>query len=94
MQIIEITSLENGAHRNQTGQFSKIPMGWAVIPENLTVPDSFPFVDIEVQEQVVTQMTAREVPPTPEPEPVMPTTEERLSALESAMLAVMEVEHV
>ena len=42
----------------------------------------------------MTQMTAREVPPTPEPEPVVPTAEERLSALEGAMLAMMEVQNV
>ena len=32
MTIIELAALENGAHRNQTGDFSAIPDGWAVIP--------------------------------------------------------------
>ena len=94
MQMLEITAHENGAHRNQTGRFIRVPTGWAIVPENMELPDSFPFVDIEVEGQAVTQMTAREVPPTPEPEPVVPTAEERLSALEGAMLAMMEVQNV
>lgn len=94
MQIIEIEAQKNGAHRNQTGRFIRIPAGWAIVPENMELPDSFPFVDVEVEGQAVTQMTAREVPLTPEPEPVMPTTEERLSAVEGAMLAMMEVQNV
>ena len=92
MQVIEIKAQENGAHRNQTGHFARIPAGWAIVPENMELPDSFPFVDIEVEGQAVTQMMAREIPP--ESEPVTPTAEERLSALEGAMLAMMEVEHV
>ena len=84
MQIIEITAHENGAHRNQTGRFIRVPTGWAIVPENMELPDSFPFVDIEVEGQAVTQMTAR----------VVPTAEERLSALEGAMLAMMEVQNV
>ena len=48
MRIIEITALDNGAHRNQTGTFSAVPDGWAVIPENIVIPDTFPFVSIEL----------------------------------------------
>ena len=42
MRIVEIAALENGAHRNQTGAFSEIPEGWAVIPEDMALPDTFP----------------------------------------------------
>lgn len=51
MRMIEIKTLDNGAHRNQSGGFSAIPEGWAQIPEDLPVPDTFPFVNIEVAEE-------------------------------------------
>lgn len=66
MRIIEIAPLENGAHRNQTGMFAEIPEGWALIPEDMKTPDTFPFVDIKVKDGIVTGMTAGEMP---EPEP-------------------------
>ena len=70
MQIIEITALPNGAHRNQTGDFRTIPEGWAVVPEEMENPETFPFVNIETEDGVVTSMTAGTVPePEPEPEP-------------------------
>lgn len=80
MTIIEIAALENGAHRNQTGTFSNIPDGWAVVPEGMTIPDTFPFVGITVNNGVVTSMIAGTVPdPEPEPEPE-PTQLDRLEA--------------
>lgn len=75
MIIIEINSLSNKAHRNQIGNFPQIPEGWALIPEDMIIPDTFPFVDIEVEEvtyyneseepytmMTVTSMIAGEVP--------------------------------
>lgn len=78
MRIIEINALDNGAHNNQTiNGVIPVPEGWAVIPDDMTIPDTFPFVNITVadsdEESVpfVTSMTAGEVPePEPEPEPV------------------------
>ena len=72
MTMIEIVALENGAHRNQT-YHSFLPEGWAIIPRGLEIPDTFPFVDITVEEfegrAVVATMTPGVVPePTPEPE--------------------------
>ena len=58
MRIIKIEQLENGAHQNQICQISFIPDGWAVIPDNMDIPDTFPFVNIEVDGQTVTAMTA------------------------------------
>lgn len=84
MLIIEIEPLSNSAHRNQTinGNIS-IPDGWAVVPEEMEIPDTFPFVDITVDGQTVTSMTAGVVPePEPEPEPE-PTIDERVAALET-----------
>ena len=62
MRIIEITAQDNGAHRNQTGTFSAVPDGWAVIPDSISIPDTFPFVNIEVDGQTVTAMTAGTIP--------------------------------
>lgn len=67
MRIIEIAPLENGAHRNQNGGLSVVPSGWAVIPDDMTIPDTFPFVNITVKDGTVTSMTAGTVP---EVEPV------------------------
>lgn len=80
MQIIKIEAYENGGHANQTGTFSKVPDGYAVIPDGMAIPETFPFVDITVENGVVTSMTAGVVPePEPEPE-AEPTEEERLRA--------------
>lgn len=74
MTIIEITPLENGAHKNQTGSFSTVPDGWAIIPSGLDTPN-FPFGTITVDDSTpphVTSWTAGELPepePTPEEEP-------------------------
>lgn len=73
MRIIEIIALDNGAHRNQTGSFSVVPDGWAVIPDDLMTPN-FPFGEVTVDDSkppVVTGWTPGEIPepePTPEPE--------------------------
>lgn len=85
MLIIEIQPLENGAHRNQTCNLNTILDGWAEVPSSITVPDAFPFVDIEVNGQIVIDMTAGTVPePEPEPEPE-PTLEDRVSSIETAI---------
>jgi hypothetical protein len=52
VKIIEIQALENGGHRNQTSDFlTTIPNGWAQIPDDMPIPDTFPFVNIEVAEE-------------------------------------------
>lgn len=85
MLIVEIVALENGAHRNQKADYltaANLPNGWAIVPDDMTIPNTFPFVDIIVEGNTVTSMTAGVVPtPEPEPEPG-PTTEERIAALE------------
>lgn len=80
MKLIEIQALPNGAHRNQTGNFSTIPTGWAEIPADVAIPETFPFVDLVVEGQRVVSMTAGVVPdPEPQPEPE-PTETEQLRA--------------
>jgi len=80
MKLIEIQALPNGAHRNQTGNFPAIPTGWAIIPADMAIPRTFPFVDLVVEGDTVVTMTAGVVPePEPEPEPE-PTEMEQLRA--------------
>lgn len=83
MKIIEIEALENGAHRNQEllgMDYPEIPEGWAVIPEDMVIPETYPFVHIEAENGVVTAMTAGELPaPATETVPE-PTEQERLEA--------------
>ena len=50
MRIIEIKALENGAHRNQTGNFLYYPEGWAAIPDDMETPN-FPFGEIETTDE-------------------------------------------
>lgn len=75
MRIVKIIPFENGGHANQTGNFSSVPPGWAIIPGDLETPN-FPFGEIIVEKinglSVVTSWTPREMPepePIPEPEP-------------------------
>lgn len=81
MIIIEIQPQRNGAHRNQTIQGGMAcPDGWAIIPADTAIPETFPFVDLVVEGQHVVSMTAGVVPePEPEPEPE-PTETEQLRA--------------
>lgn len=85
MKIIEIEPLENGAHRNQelfgTALAPEdLPEGWAVVPEEMEVPESYPFVNIEAENGTVTAMTAGDVPaPEQKPTPA-PTAQDRLEA--------------
>ena len=84
MRIIEITALENGAHRNQSvdGEMA-LPNGWAVIPEEMEL-ENFPFGEMTVEEVegllTVTGWTPGELPePQPEEEPVVPVTDEEMA---------------
>lgn len=68
MRIIEINALENGAHRNQYTSDIPVPEGWAIIPDDMEIPETFPFVIIEHVDGVVTKMIEG-VMPEPQPEP-------------------------
>jgi hypothetical protein len=65
MRIIEINSLDNGAHRNQSGSFNTIPVGWAMIPDNMET-QNFPFGEVEAEEidgvMIVTKWTPVALP--------------------------------
>jgi hypothetical protein len=75
MRIIEIAALDNGAHRNQSGEFSAIPFGWAVAPDDLHM-ENFPFGEV-VAESVdgvptVTRWTPGVVPEKVDPSQNLP----------------------
>lgn len=75
LRIIEITALENGAHRNQTFH-GVLPEGWAVVPEGMET-ENFPFGDITVEEvNGVPTVTSWTPLPIPEPEPIPEPTED------------------
>lgn len=86
MKIIKIEPCGNGAHANQTSSSTfPVPDGYALIPDDMPIPDTFPFVDIEVEGDnppIVTKMTAGVVPPPPEP-----SVEERIAALKAQLEA-------
>jgi hypothetical protein len=80
MTIIEIASLSNGAHRNQTilGVLSKIPEGWAVVPDEMELP-KFPFGEVKTKKTNGIMTVTKWIPGTlPEPEPT-PETEPEAS---------------
>ena len=78
MKYIEIQALPNGAHRNQFGGLIE-EEGWAIIPEDMEIPNTFPFVNIEVEDGIVTSMTEGIVPE-PQPYVPQPTVLEQLRA--------------
>lgn len=66
MNLIKISALPSGAHENRNTPWeTTVPEGWAFIPKNVIIPESFPFVDIEVQEidgvQTVIKMTGHKI---------------------------------
>lgn len=94
MKIIEIKALENGAHRNQTANLNTVPEGFARIPDDMTIPDTFPFVDIETAEidgvMTVTKMTAGTVPAPEQPTP----SEQREQAYETMKIIEWQGEQI
>lgn len=71
MHIIKIAAEVNGAHANQVGQFDVVPDGWAQIPEDMNLPDTFPFVKLTISKGVVKTIKPGTVPQ-PEKEPERP----------------------
>lgn len=70
MKMLEISALENGAHRNQT-YHGVLPEGWAVDRDNLCVA-AFPFGEVTAEEvdgvMTVTAWTPGEIPEVEEAE--------------------------
>ena len=64
MKMLEIKSLPNGGHKNQS-YHGVLPHGWAVVPDGATLVN-FPFGEVEASEvdgvMTVTKWTPGEVP--------------------------------
>lgn len=94
MTIIKTAPQDNGAYQNQTGDFKAVPEGYIAIPDEfMNVWEEYkPFVVIEIENGEIVSMVdnpeAREAAQTPETPP-MPTQEERLTALENALLELI-----
>jgi hypothetical protein len=83
MRIIEIAPLDNGAHRNQNGDLSVIPEGWAVVPADLET-ENFPFGEVEVTDvDGVATVTSWSPLPIPEPEPMPEPAPSQLDIIEA-----------
>lgn len=69
MKIIELSALSNGAHRNmESSAWLAPPEGWAMIPEEMALPDTYPFVEVEAEE-IDGVMTVTALTPGTMPEP-------------------------
>lgn len=83
-KMIEVRALDNGAHRNQT-YHGTLYEGWAIVPKDMELPSSFPFVEIEVAEidgvLTVTNMTEGVLPAPEEPTEREPSADEILDAM-------------
>lgn len=58
MLFIKIDKNPDGSHAFQTG--GALEQGWAIIPEDIEIPDTFPYVNIEVNDDMVVSMTTEE----------------------------------
>ena len=93
MTIIKIDSLKNGQHPIESQSERKICWldGYIAVPIHLEakVWETLGWCDLDIRDGVLVGITPTERPdPEPEPETV-PSYEERLAALESAMMAMM-----
>ena len=95
MRLVKIDAYENGTHDNQIGGLSRVPEGWAVIPEDM-VCENFPFGELTAEEiegvMTVTSWTPGIIP---EAEPISnpkASMEERITALEEALNMILSRE--
>lgn len=95
MTIIEIQARSDGGHglQSQSGRDSCWLEGWIEVPPQLEqqVWDSLGYCTLDIRDGKLVGITPT-TRPEPEPAPAAgPTAEERLTALESAMLSMMGV---
>lgn len=97
MKIIELSALPNGAHRNMdSSAWLAPPEGWAMIPDNMGLPETYPFVNVEAKEMdgvmTVTALTPGTMPQ-PDLEQLRASKETEIStACNAAIIAGMDVE--
>lgn len=54
LHIVKIEQNSNGSHDDQMGVGIAVTDGWAIVPENMQIPETYPFVDIETAEIIET----------------------------------------
>lgn len=91
MLIIELQAQDNGAHRNQEGEFTQIPAGWAPVMPDIEeeAKGYLPFIVIdETDRGWITAVSQGEIPE-PEAEPVdyIPTPEQSAVVMMRAAFA-------
>lgn len=87
MRIIEIPPLDNGAHRNQNAPLAAVPEGWAELPEGLELPESFPFVELVLDEGTERPVVKELLPGrVPEPETAPEEPPSQLDRIEAQAL--------
>lgn len=90
MKMIEIATLDNGAHRNQTFNGS-LPDGWAIVPTDLETAN-FPFGEVTIKEidglMTVTEWTPGTIPEPDEPEQEPETVREPNFAEDTAAMLI------
>ena len=92
MTIIKLEPLESGQHpiQSQSGRIACWIKDWIEVPAHLeaAVWATLGWCDLNIEDGHLVSITPTEHPEA-EPEPEVPTQEERIAALESAMLAMM-----
>lgn len=86
MRIIEIQGNELGGHDNQFSSVDiPVPEGWVIIPDEIEIPDTFPFVTFHYRAGKVIDMSPGVVPPSPEPEPEKDVWDEIADAIRNGV---------
>ena len=81
MKIININPDPNGAHCIKEINSINVPLSWAKLPDDVIVPDTFPFVIPIIDDQIVVELLPGYVPKYITG--YEPPTDERVAALEA-----------
>ena len=93
MKIIELSALSNGAHLNmESSAWLAPPEGWAMIPEEMALPDTYPFVEVEAEE-IDGVMTVTALTPGAPPEPDLDSIKAQRIAQSKVDLAAYLEDH-
>lgn len=92
MRIIELSVLSNGAHRNRdSSELLTPPDGWAMIPDEMELPNTYPFVSGVEAEKIDGVMTVTALTPGTMPEPDLePIKAKRIAQSKSDLAAYLE----
>lgn len=90
MRIIEVEAQPNGGHNNQFMESAiEVPAGWVIIPDDMEIPETFPFVTFHYRKGVVIDMSPAPVPPpSPDPEPEGDVWDEMAGAIRGGVNSV------